>query len=165
MIRKGRVEALKTFWEKEGGTMDGVEVPSWFASEGAEGKALGRVLQVASESGQEEIVRWLLADLHADPTISVPGSNPRKTAYDLATTKEIRTIFRKCAYDFADWWDWLGMDAGGARVPSALTPEIEEGKKEKVRKWVRRKYAASGGREEFTEDGIKVFSHPEAEET
>ena len=35
--------------------------------------------------------------------------------------------------DQPEWWDWAGMGPGGARVPSALTSEMEEAQASKAR--------------------------------
>ncbi|KAI0350675.1 hypothetical protein OH77DRAFT_1430671 [Trametes cingulata] len=153
MIKRGRLDTLKAFWEREGASLGGVNtpVPEWTEERG------GTLLQVAAHSGQEEIVRWLLEDLHADPTIDVPAPRTevaadaddsghdsdkdtarlprsrgsRRTAYDLARTKEVRNVFRRCAAAHPDWWDWLGTEPGGARVPSVLSAEMEEEREEK----------------------------------
>lgn len=154
MVNKGRLEPLKTFWEREETTIGSVDapIPEWT------GDRRGTLLQVAAQSGHEEVTRWLLEDVHADPTIIVPvgGASTRqededghqsdasdapsalpagirRTAYDLARTRGVRNIFRRCAADHPEWWDWFGA----ARVPSALSKEMEEGREEK--KKVRRK--------------------------
>ncbi|KAJ8489201.1 hypothetical protein ONZ51_g3086 [Trametes cubensis] len=152
MIKRGRLDTLKSFWEREGAALGGVNtsVPEWTEERG------GTLLQVATHVGQEDIIRWLLEDLRADPTIDVPAPRTgvpadaedswqesdtdaprlprpkggRRTAYDLARTKEVRNIFRRCAAAHPDWWDWLGTEQG-ARVPSALSAEMEEGREEK----------------------------------
>ncbi|KAI0334515.1 hypothetical protein GY45DRAFT_1343264 [Cubamyces sp. BRFM 1775] len=152
MIKRGRLDTLKSFWEREGAALGGVNapVPEWTEERG------GTLLQVATHAGQEDIIRWLLEDLRADPTIDVPAPRTgvpadaedsgqesdadaarlprskggRRTAYDLARTKEVRNIFRRCAAAHPDWWDWLGTEHG-ARVPSALSAEMEEGREEK----------------------------------
>ncbi|KAI0820356.1 hypothetical protein BC628DRAFT_1467853 [Trametes gibbosa] len=153
MLKRGRLDTLKTFWDREGGSLGGIDapVPEWTEERG------GTLLQVAAHHGQEEIVRWLLEDLHANPTLDAPtlrsggaavpeaedsgaesdadaGAKPlprargtRRTAYDLARTKEVRNVFRRCAASHPGWWDWLGT----ARVPSALSAEMEEGREEK----------------------------------
>ncbi|KDQ61595.1 hypothetical protein JAAARDRAFT_54947 [Jaapia argillacea MUCL 33604] len=154
MINKGRVESFKVFWEREGPALGGIDasVPDWAGERG------GTLLQVAASANQEEATRFLLEDLHADPTIDVPAgvekesddldqgqqsdssdapqkriSGSRRTAYDLARTLEIRNVFRRCAAVHPDQWDWFGA----ARVPSALTKEMEEERDEK--KKVKRK--------------------------
>lgn len=66
-----------------------------------------------------------------------PGLSGRKTAYDLARTREVRNVFRRSAAMHSEWWDWLGMERGGARVPSVLSAEME-GERDEKRK-VRRK--------------------------
>ncbi|KAG6334192.1 hypothetical protein ID866_4892 [Astraeus odoratus] len=144
MITKGRIEPLKAFWEREAESMGGVNVaiPEWT------GERRASLLQVAAQSGHEEIVRWLLQDLRADPTITVsanwtkaddagnesdasdvlvPPSGSRRTAYDLARSRVVRDVFRRCAADHPDWWDWFGA----ARIPSALSKEKEEERDDK----------------------------------
>jgi len=146
MVSKGRLEPLKPFWEKEHGNLVGhggegfdIRVPN------VAGEYQGQtILQVAASSGQEEIVRWLLEEKGADPTIDVPlessiidpdGVTPskRRTAYDLASTKEVRNVFRRCAGSHPDKWDWFGA----GRIPSALTAD-QEGQRDEKKK-VRRK--------------------------
>ncbi|RDX48249.1 hypothetical protein OH76DRAFT_1405170 [Lentinus brumalis] len=149
MIKRGRLDTLKTFWDREGAALGGVNtpVPDWTDEKG------GTLLQVAAHSGQEEITKWLLEDLRADPTLDVPsstvaaeddsgvesdgdvprlprGKGGRRTAYELARTKAVRDVFRRCAAAHPDWWDWLGTEHG-ARVPSVLSSEMEEGREEK----------------------------------
>ncbi|EGN96562.1 hypothetical protein SERLA73DRAFT_184638 [Serpula lacrymans var. lacrymans S7.3] len=145
MVSKGRLEPLKTFWDRESSHFQSVNVtiPSWT------GDRRATLLQVAAQSGQEELTRWLLEDMHADPTIAVPVggqddeeaaqasdasdtpspllAGSRRTAYDLARSKGTRNVFRRCAATHPDWWDWLGA----ARVPSALSQKMEEEREEK----------------------------------
>jgi hypothetical protein len=140
MVSKGRLEPLKSFWEREGANIGGVDarIPDW-----ADEKNMATLLQVAAGSGQEEVTRWLLENCRADPTIPAPsgrfadgdGDNATKTrtAYDFAKTKPIRDLFRRCAAEHPDWWDWF--HAG--HVPSALSKDMEEERDEK--KKVRRK--------------------------
>lgn len=143
MITKGRLESLKAFWEREAQSIGGVNaaIPDWV------GDRRSSLLQVAAQSGQEETVRWLLLDLRADPTTPVsaswtkaddagnesdasdmPGTaGSRRTAYDLARSRAVRDVFRRCAADYPDWWDWFGA----AHIPSALTKEKEEERDDK----------------------------------
>ncbi|KAJ6581211.1 hypothetical protein B0H19DRAFT_1114230 [Mycena capillaripes] len=150
MVSKGRLDPLKTFWEREGDNLGGVDVtiPDWADEKRA------TLLQVAAHAGHEDVTSWLLETLHADPTVDVPlpkagdpedndsgdaSDSPkppkgsRRTAYDLARTRAVRDVFRRCAGAHPDWWDWFGV----ARVPSALSKEMEEEREEK--KKVRRK--------------------------
>lgn len=141
MITKGRLDTLKAFWDKEGQNMGGINgrVPELIPAHAGQ-----TILHMASEAGQEEIARWLLEEIRADPTIDLPigfnlstdeedGVGKRKTAYDLASTREVRNVFRRCAGAYPDWWDWLGA----GRVPSVLSQEMEEQREDK--KKVRRK--------------------------
>ncbi|PSR90572.1 hypothetical protein PHLCEN_2v4865 [Hermanssonia centrifuga] len=159
MVGKGRLDTIKTFWARESESLGGVDVRIPEGVDDADGKT---ILMVAVRMGQEDIVQWLLEEAHADPTIDVlqRDSDPptidgvqddededdlakpvlggtRRTAYDLARSREVRNVFRRCAADHPDWWDWLGVENGGARVPSILSKEMEEGREEK--KKVRRK--------------------------
>ncbi|KAF8159800.1 hypothetical protein B0H34DRAFT_704885 [Crassisporium funariophilum] len=154
MVIKGRLEPLKAFLERESGTIGGVDaqIPEWT------GERRATILQLAVQSGHEDVIRWLIEEARADPTIPVPllkagevedadeghksdasdaahavPRGSRQTAYNLARSKPVRDIFRRCAAAHPDWWDWLGA----ARVPSALSQEMEEERDEK--KKVRRK--------------------------
>ncbi|EJF64149.1 hypothetical protein DICSQDRAFT_153257 [Dichomitus squalens LYAD-421 SS1] len=159
MVKRGRLDALKPFWAREAAALGGVDaaVPEWAAESGGG----GTLLQVAARAGQAEVAQWLLEDLRADPTLAVPAPSPgtgasaaaddsgsgaesdssdaprlprgrggRRTAYDLARTKEVRNVFRRAAAAHPDWWDWLGTERG-ARVPSVLSAEMEEGREGK----------------------------------
>jgi len=183
MIRKGRLESLKTQWEPIHSASEqnlaslvplssvqesyqpplvDTRLPWWVQEEDGVGVG-GTLLQVATAAGQEAVVRWLLVDQHADPTIPVPrstlmhaptptnsttpatsededeASHPRRpaggmrTAYGLASKKNVRNVFRRAAYTNPDWWDWLG----DAHVSSVLSPEMEEAEQRK--KGARRK--------------------------
>ena len=149
MIIHGRLDALKDFWEREGKGLGGIDarIPSWT------GVKVATLLQYATQAGQEEITEWLLNVEHADPTIVVPSEDavtgqdlldgdletikttrgPHRTAYDLASSRAVRDVFRRSAGAHPEWWDWLGA----GRVPSVLNQEMEEDREEK--KKVRRK--------------------------
>lgn len=152
MVTKGRLEPLKAFLERDDPSFGGVnaQIPEWA------GEKRSTILQLAVVHGQEEMIRWLLTEGKADPTIPVasrsneaeenedPPSDTsetavarpkgsRRVAYDLARTKAVRDIFRQCAGLHPDTWDWLGA----GHVPSVYNQEKEEEKDEK--KKVRRK--------------------------
>ncbi|KAJ7257931.1 hypothetical protein B0H12DRAFT_1049329 [Mycena haematopus] len=150
MVSKGRLEPLKSLWDRDGENLGGVDthIPDWT------GERQTTLLQVAAHAGHADVTSWLLETLHADPTVDVPlgkGGEPedsdsgeasdspkppkgsRRTAYDLARSRAVRDVFRRCAGVHPDWWDWFGA----ARVPSALSKEQEEEREEK--KKVRRK--------------------------
>ncbi|EIW79206.1 hypothetical protein CONPUDRAFT_74690 [Coniophora puteana RWD-64-598 SS2] len=153
MVTKGRLEPLKLFWDREGEILGGVNavIPDWT------GDRCTSLLQVAAQAEQEAVVQWLLYDLHADPTIPVSGhildaedanasdvsdtpatQTSGRTAYDLAHSKAVRNVFRRCAAEHPDWWDWFGT----AHVPSALTKEMEvdrDDKKKQRRKGLKDK--------------------------
>jgi len=146
MVAHGRLDALKDFWEREGrglGEID-VRIPSWT------GMKVATLLQYATQAGQEAVTEWLLDVEHADPTIVVPSETaaseqgpldgnleairgPHRTAYDLASSRAVRDVFRRSAGAHPEWWDWLGA----GRIPSMLSHEMEEEREEK--KKVRRK--------------------------
>lgn len=104
MVRKGRLEALKPFWDKYSTEFD------------------ASVLGLAASSGQEEVLRWMMEEVRLDPTTSIDG----KRAYDLALTKGVRNVFRRTAYDHPEWYDWKE-----AHVPSGLSEEQEAAQDEK----------------------------------
>lgn len=148
MVVKGRLDALKVFWEREGDELGGIDVrmPAWTKERDA------TLLQIAARAGQAEVARWLLEDMHANPTLDAPAiengdedgnvsdasdapalpAGSRRTAYDLARTRAVRDVFRRCAAAHPDWWDWLGKETG-ARVQSVLSAEMEEGREERKR--------------------------------
>lgn len=144
-------------------------IPSWVREEDGVGPG-GTLLHAATAAGQETVVQWLLIEQRADPTILLPLStspsiNTQKVAiatptvsddedesalrrsitggrkaYDLASSRSMRNVFRRAAYEHPDWWDWLGGGGdgddgddrgGGAHVPSALSPEMEEAEQRK----------------------------------
>lgn len=175
MVSKGRLDPLKTFWEREETVIGGVDmiIPEWT------GERRGSLLQVASYAGHEDVTRWLLEEAHADPTVGVPvggvttrqeddnghdsdvsdapstlPAGTRRTAYDLARSRGVRNVFRRCAADHPDWWDWFGA----ARVPSALSKEMEEGREEK--KKVRRKGLKDKVREREAREREKEKDRP-----
>ncbi len=165
MIQCGRLEALKDFWEREGEGLGGIDtrIPPWA------GEKVSTLLQYAAQCGQEEVTRWLLDEARADPTIVVPSEAPvtgqdtsgdspestklvkeaHHTAYDVASSRIVRDIFRRSAGAHPDWWDWLGA----GRVPSILSQEMEEEREEK--KKVRRK----GLKEKIKEREMKEKEH------
>ncbi|KAJ7355571.1 hypothetical protein DFH08DRAFT_772665 [Mycena albidolilacea] len=170
MVSKGRLEPLKSFWDREGANLGGVDapIPDWA------GEKRATLLQVAAHAGHEDVTSWLLETLHADPTVDVPlaksgepedtdsgeasdtpapPKGSRRTAYDLARTRAVRDVFRRCAGAHPDWWDWFGA----ARVPSALSKEQEEEREEK--KKVRRK----GLKDRVKEREAKAKPAPEPE--
>ncbi|KAH9034673.1 hypothetical protein EDB84DRAFT_1486530 [Lactarius hengduanensis] len=149
MVLHGRLDALKDFWEREGEGLGGIDtrIPSWVEEK------VSTLLQYAAQCGQEEVTRWLLDEAHADPTIAVPSEasvtgqdtsndSPEsinvarvatRTAYDIASSRIVRDVFRRSAGTHPEWWDWFGA----GRVPSILSQEMEEEREEK--KKVRRK--------------------------
>ncbi|KAI0766573.1 hypothetical protein BD413DRAFT_696795 [Trametes elegans] len=188
IIKRGRLDTFKGFWEREGASLGGIDasVPDWADERG------GTLLQVATQAGQEELVRYLLEDLRANPTIDVPAPRTaadadvedsaqesdtdapalprtrgsRRTAYDLARTKSVRNVFRRCAAAHPDWWDWLGTEAGGARVPSVLSAEMEVGREEKKkarRKGLKDKVREREAREQEKEKDVAPTPPPPVE--
>jgi Bacteroidetes VLRF1 release factor len=167
MVNKGRVEPLKSFWEREKETIGGVDapIPDWA------GERYSTLLQVATSIGNVDSVQWLLESARADPTIVVASpaqademDEPRsdaavassargRTAFDLAKTKEIRDVFRRCAAAHLDWWDWLGA----GHVPSILSQDMEdeqEQKKKVRRKGLKDKLKERAGKEKEEEHAI-----------
>ncbi|KAK0534717.1 hypothetical protein OC834_001773 [Tilletia horrida] len=107
------------------------------------------LLQLASEAGAEDIVQYLLIERRANPTLPIQPflrrtaaarsdptlstTAPHRTAYDLTTSRPVRDIFRRLMAEQPDWYDWAGMGPGGARIPSALTGEMEERREGKAK--------------------------------
>lgn len=172
MARRGKVEALSAFLDKYGPELEqggqGVgwgRLPSWMD----ESRTLPTLLHVASAGDQPEMVRYLLVNKRADPTVAaslptpVPALSPATSAlsvsqvappasasptrpiftpYELAPSKATRNIFRFLTLSNPTWWDWTGSGPTGARVPSGLSEEKEiekEGKAQEQRDRLREK--------------------------
>jgi len=154
MVRRGRLDALKSFWDREGGGVD-ARVPDWAEKDDA-GFTL---LQVAASVGQEEVVEWLLERLEADPTLPVneqtDATKTRRVAYDLAPSKGVRDVFRRAAGVMPNRWDWLGV----GHVPSVLTKEMEAEQDQK--KKVRRKGLKEKMKEREEQEKAAVEEDPE----
>ncbi|PVG04726.1 hypothetical protein CPB86DRAFT_821333 [Serendipita vermifera] len=149
MTRKGRVDALSTFWTrissenapKSSGsrqvTSIDMEVPQL---EGLDVAGDGwTLLHVAALAGQEAVISWLIEEMNANPTLNADTSSSRsasgetkKTPYELASSKSTRDLFRRLAAKHPEKWDWLGS----GRIPSVLSKEMEEeqGDKRKARR-------------------------------
>lgn len=185
MVAKGRVDALKTFIAREGELLGSGAVNARVPADLDDATAGETLLSYAARKGQEDIVRWLLEEARADPTLDIyrasgitddvpageddedEAARPvvggsRRTAYDFARTRGVRNIFRRCAADHPDWWDWLGTGEGGARVPSALSKEMEEEREGK--KKVRRKGLKEKIREREAQQKEKEKEQPVVEE-
>jgi hypothetical protein len=140
MVRKGRLEPLVAFWDKHKDAFGGVDARMEEWVDDGMGATL---LMVAAQSGQEAVVKWLLDDLRADPTLPMEvtrnnGEVSARTAYDLASNREVRNVFRRLAHANPAWHDWIGA----AHVPSGLSEEQEqeqEKKKADRRKGLREK--------------------------
>lgn len=153
MVSKGRVEPLRTFWVKESSNLGGPDarIPEWIGDDA--GRTL---LQFAAQSGQEETTRWFLQEGRSDPTLpvhtEVDPSSKILTACDISKTKAVRDVFRRCAAEQPDLWDWFGA----GHVPSALSKEMEEERDEK--KKARRKGLKDKVREREAKEKDKVQS-------
>lgn len=126
MVIKGRIDALLSFVDKRAEDDSETDytgpLPEWLPEEDAS----PTLLHLASSSGQPEVVRWLLLDIQADPTVL---TRLKKTPYEAAATKSTRNVFRRCMHDHPDLWDWTGA----ARVTSGLAEEVEQEQKDKNR--------------------------------
>ncbi|KAG8833161.1 hypothetical protein FRC17_011232 [Serendipita sp. 399] len=126
MTKKGRLESLQAFVERILTTemKSGVDarVPDL---DGLEPEDIGcTLLYIASASSQEEVVRWLLEQMNANPTLRSPEGEEDggRTPYEVAGSKPVRDAFRRLAGVYPDRWDWLTE----GRVPSVLSKEMEE---------------------------------------
>lgn len=157
MVKKGKVDVLAAFLDKYGPELEQPTndvwgaLPPWMA----EADKTPTLLHLASLSDQPEMVRYLLVDKRANPTLEAcalpsqlapppaPGPEgrlaieasahvePRKvrqaqTPYELAPSRATRNVFRIATNQFPDWWDWTVSGAKGARVPSGLDEDREE---------------------------------------
>ena len=157
MVRRGRLDALKSFWDREGESVGGVDtrVPDWAERDDA-GFTL---LQVAASVGQEGVVEWLLENLEADPTLPIDrqpdATKTRRVAYDVASSKGVRDIFRRAAGAMPHRWDWLGV----GHVPSVLTEEMEAEQDQKRK--IRRKGLKEKMKEREEKEKVAVEDDPE----
>lgn len=90
------------------------------------------LLHIASSCGRSEIVKYLL-EAGANPTLKIMERDPTKTyskkfimligmtAYDMASDKETRNVFRRFYYQEQEKWNYQE-----AHIPSYLSPEMEE---------------------------------------
>jgi hypothetical protein len=138
MVKKGRLEAFKGFLERQRAANSGEQaeasgkwigrLPAWME----EAKSSPTLLHVAASNDQPDITRYLLLDLHVNPTLSAfiddsdegaenKSSLPPRTAYECASSRNVRNVFRRAYADQPTLWDW----EKDARVPSALTEEQE----------------------------------------
>lgn len=164
MVKKGKVEALSSFLDKYGPELEQSQVggapwgtlPAWME----ESRTTPSLLHVASAADQAEMVKWLLVEKRADPTLRPPiepttstsgPTTPRlaltapdhvapspagraqQTPYELAPSRATRNVFRLLTTQHPDWWDWMGAGVGGARVPSGLDEDKEEEREAKGR--------------------------------
>ncbi|CAO1636700.1 unnamed protein product [Parajaminaea phylloscopi] len=171
MARRGRVDTLVNLLEKHGssllpGTSGDFSIdatlPDWWRSREVRPSARrsdlalvpSTVLQVAAEAAQEDVLRWLLVEKKADPTIGV--QRPPKTPRDATATTEQHGASEaspdaggtawphRAAYDllppgasargarnvfrrlYAQQPDWWDWE-GGARVLDGKLTEVMEG--------------------------------------
>ncbi len=189
MVQRGRVEALTHYVEKyrfdvlEPQDINGA-LPAWWRAQHSDDKGSlvpTTLLQLAAEAGEADMVQYLLVELRADPTIAVlairaqdvgeagaaAAAPAHRTAYDLASNKAARDVFRRMMAEQPDWWNWGGMEAGGARVPSALTTAMEDAKAAKVkdRRAAMREKARARVAKEQSDAGDSAASEPAEEPT
>ncbi|KAJ7918760.1 hypothetical protein B0H13DRAFT_1991605 [Mycena leptocephala] len=83
-----RLEPLKSFWDREGDNLGGVDtlIPDWA------GEKRATLLQVAAHAATK------IRDNDSDDASDSP--RPPKGS--------LRDIFRRCAGAHPDWWDWFG---------------------------------------------------------
>lgn len=158
MVRKGKTEAVGSFLDKYGPELEqpGVwgALPDWID----DARSTPTLLHVASQADQAEMVRWLLVEKRADPTLEAsvvplratpptdtltltaavddapsPAATRPMTPYELAPSRTTRNVFRLLTTSHPDWWDWTGTGPAGARVPSGLTEDQEESREQKTR--------------------------------
>jgi len=152
MVRKGRLDALAQ-WLVRHEAMLGQDagavppayehaapidrpLPAWWRASEARGAAQAPInlLQVAAAADQVEILHYLLVEHRADPTLPLSRDDgAHRTAYDLCGSKSARAVFRRLMAEQPDWYRWDEMGPGGARVPSALTADMEEAQASKAR--------------------------------
>ncbi|KAK4049563.1 hypothetical protein OIV83_004060 [Microbotryomycetes sp. JL201] len=152
MVKRGKIEALSSFLDKYGPELEQPSseravwgtLPSWMD----EAKSTPTLLHVASAADQADMVKWLLVEKRADPTLRLPSTvsldgqddeaaktvfKGQQTPYELAPSRATRNAFRMLLSEHPDWWNWTGTGVGGARVPSGLDQEKEAERDQKTR--------------------------------
>ncbi|KAK3836781.1 MAG: hypothetical protein J3R72DRAFT_403097 [Linnemannia gamsii] len=140
LVKKGRVEAIDNHFARTG--LDPSQMLPKSSRQDYDQRKTPTLLHLASFHGQAQVVQRLLEIHGADPTATIPSLVKRMdkalepvsnelldlaistkpcTAYEVAKDKETRNAFRRAMARKPDAWDWKGL----ARVPSALTPEME----------------------------------------
>lgn len=114
MIKKGRLDALRSFWERYPAEFD------------------ASTLATAAAAGQDDVIRFLLVEARLDPAAAVPGTTEGRRAYDMCAGRGARNVFRRVRHEFPEMYDWAG-----AHVPEGLSEEMEE--KQESKKAERRK--------------------------
>jgi len=138
MVTKGKLTALQEFVKKHEGTSGG-----WFGRmpgrlvEGRPELTSGCVslLQLGALADQTAVVEWMLAETESDPTmVDVKRGASTKghlTPYELAPSRPTRNVFRRAMARQPGRCDWITK----AKVPSALTEEIESNQSLKNKEW------------------------------
>ena len=131
MAKKGKVEPLKAFLEKQRTEIAEADPKAWIGRLPdwmEDSRTSPTLLHVAASNDRPEFVRWLLIDMQVDPTMaafSKPDNEyfglPVRTAYECASSRGVRNVFRRAFADYPDTWNWLN----DAHVPSQLTEEME----------------------------------------
>ena len=147
MIQKGRLDALDSFFARRQEEQGPEGADEWLKGRvplGVGHEPGWTLLHIAAAADQPEIVERLLVGRRLNPThvtsTSTPStevsqdvdadaqapihdrpSGPARTAYEVAPSRATRNVFRRAMASHPDWWDW----SGDARVPSALTEEME----------------------------------------
>lgn len=175
MVRKGKVETLVQFLARHEATLlDGAidaPLPLWWRRGEMRGHGTivpATLLQLAAAADQPEVVHYLLVERRANPTLPatrVPSEGAEaalpptahRTAYDLCPGRATRAVFRRLMAEQPTWWPWDDM-ASGARVPSALTSEMEEAQASKSR--TRRAAMRDKLREREAKTGAPAVAEP-----
>ncbi|EFP89598.1 hypothetical protein PGT21_004681 [Puccinia graminis f. sp. tritici] len=134
MVKKGKLEALQEFVEKHNQTEWFGRVPVRVSESTDVSGGYVSLLQLASMADQPTMVEWMLESAGSDPTIvgSRTGSNKAHlTAYELAPSRLTRNAFRRAMAKNPSQWDWISK----AKVPSALTEELETNQSNKNKEW------------------------------
>lgn len=153
MVRRGKLDALANFIERHNDMLQeaiaanhalpvyasaqaiDAPLPPWWRESQTRGTMVPtNLLQLAAAADQADVVHFLLVEERADPTLPVAAALPNhRTAYDLCPSKSTRAVFRRLMAEQPTWYRWDEMGQGGARVPSALTAEMEEAQSSKTR--------------------------------
>lgn len=164
LCRKGKLDLLTAHMSRYGysaGVMlvkddqdapDGVDI----LDDSPTSRLTPTLLHLAAASGHADIVAHLLEDPESDPTVQ---NATHRTAYEMCVDRFTRNAFRRAMAANTTRCDWVR----DARVPSALTKEMEEEQTDKKAEWRRKERERKRDDEQRKEEESRIEKQQEDE--